>query len=110
LLASRALVLPSFAEGLPVVIMEAMALRRPVISTYVAGIPELVEDGVQGWLVPAGDIDALVGAMQNCLDAQPETLQRMGNAALEKVSRLHDVSVEAGRLAQLFAAAVDNQS
>ena len=110
LLASSALVLPSFAEGLPVVIMEAMALRRPVVSTFVAGIPELVENGVQGWLVPAGDIDALVDAMQNCLDAQPETLERMGNAALEKVSRLHDVSVEAGRLAQLFAAAVDNHS
>ena len=42
ILAARALVLPSFAEGLPVVLMEAMALRRPVLSTYVAGIPELV--------------------------------------------------------------------
>ena len=57
--ASRALVLPSFAEGLPVVIMEAMALRRPVITTYVAGIPELVEPGHHGWLVPAGDVLAL---------------------------------------------------
>ena len=55
ILDARALVLPSFAEGLPVVIMEAMALRRPVISTYVAGIPELVRDGEHGWLVPAGD-------------------------------------------------------
>ena len=57
--AARALVLPSFAEGLPVVIMEALALRRPVISTYVAGIPELVETGKCGWLIPAGDIPAL---------------------------------------------------
>ena len=56
---ARALVLPSFAEGLPVVIMEAMALRRPVISTYVAGIPELVRPGENGWLVPAGDVEAL---------------------------------------------------
>ena len=53
ILAARALVLPSFAEGLPVVIMEAMALRRPVLSTYVAGIPELVRHGQEGWLVPA---------------------------------------------------------
>jgi colanic acid/amylovoran biosynthesis glycosyltransferase len=45
ILAARALVLPSFAEGLPVVIMEAMALRRPVISTYVTGIPELINPG-----------------------------------------------------------------
>ena len=56
ILAARALVLPSFAEGLPVVLMEAMALRRPVISTYVAGIPELVISGEHGWLVPAGDV------------------------------------------------------
>ena len=68
ILAARALVLPSFAEGLPVVLVEAMALRRPVISTYVAGIPELVRQGIDGWLTPAGDVDALVHAMQACLD------------------------------------------
>ena len=81
ILAARALVLPSFAEGLPVVIMEAMALRRPVISTYIAGIPELVHDGEHGWLVPAGDMEALVEAMRACLDAPAEMLTRMGEAA-----------------------------
>ena len=69
LLAARALVLPSLAEGLPVVIMEAMALRRPIISTYVAGIPELVRPGEHGWLVPSGDVEALMEAMRSCLDA-----------------------------------------
>ena len=54
IMAARGLVLPSFAEGLPVVVMEAMALRRPVLTTYVAGIPELVRPGENGWLVPAG--------------------------------------------------------
>ena len=83
---ARALVLPSFAEGLPVVIMEAMALRRPVISTFVAGIPELVRSGEDGWLVPAGDIDALVTALTACLDATPETLTRMGLAAQSRVN------------------------
>ena len=78
ILAARALVLPSFAEGLPVVIMEAMALRRPVISTFVAGIPELVHPGEHGWLVPAGDVEALASAMQACLDTPTETLARMG--------------------------------
>ena len=48
MLASRVMVLPSFAEGLPVVIMEALALGRPVVTTYIAGIPELVEPGVDG--------------------------------------------------------------
>src|SRR5262249_19021744 len=72
LLAARALVLASFAEGLPVVVMEAMALRRPVITTYVAGIPELVRDPDDGWLVPAGDVAALAEAMAACLAATPE--------------------------------------
>jgi glycosyltransferase involved in cell wall biosynthesis len=110
LLASRALVLPSFAEGLPVVIMEAMALRRPVISTFVAGIPELVDNGTQGWLVPCGDVDALVQAMQTCLDAPAETLERMGDFALEKVSQFHNINIEADHLTALFGATVDKRS
>src|SRR5690606_29651433 len=81
ILASRALVLPSFAEGLPVVIMEAMALRRPVLSTYVAGIPELVRPGEGGWLFPAGDVDALEQALRQVLAFPPEDLERMGAAA-----------------------------
>ncbi|HEY9238752.1 MAG TPA: glycosyltransferase [Burkholderiaceae bacterium] len=104
LLAARALVLPSFAEGLPVVIMEAMALRRPVITTFVAGIPELVRDGVNGWLVPAGDVDALADAMTACLEAPAHVLERMGLAAHERVLARHDVDREAAKLALLFAA------
>jgi glycosyltransferase involved in cell wall biosynthesis len=103
---ARALVLPSFAEGLPVAIMEAMALRRPVISTFVAGIPELVISGENGWLVPAGDIEALVEAMQACLDANAETLTRMGKAAQKRALLRHNVNTEAGKLACLFEAAV----
>jgi glycosyltransferase involved in cell wall biosynthesis len=102
ILAARALVLPSFAEGLPVVIMEAMALRRPVISTYVAGIPELVRDGKSGWLVSAGDVDALVGAIQQCLAAPPDVLQKMADTAFEKVAVLHNVDSQASKLASLF--------
>lgn len=98
LLAARALVLPSFAEGLPVVIMEAMALRRPVLSTYVAGIPELVLPGVHGWLFPAGDASALAHAMQECLFAAPEALQAMGQAAYSRVLERHDINTEVSRL------------
>lgn len=61
--AAHVLVTPSFAEGLPVVIMEAMACARPVIATYIAGIPELIRPGQEGWLVPAGDADALADTM-----------------------------------------------
>ncbi|QEA12481.1 glycosyltransferase [Comamonas flocculans] len=103
LLAARALVLPSFAEGLPVVIMEAMALCRPVLSTYVAGIPELVQPGRTGWLFPPGDVGALADAMQACLAAPPGELQAMGDAARERVLKRHDVDAEAAKLHALFA-------
>ena len=75
---SRALVLPSFAENLPVVIMEAMALGRPVISTYVAGIPELVEPGKTGWLAPAGDEAALALAIRAVVETPTAALAAMG--------------------------------
>lgn len=107
LLASRALVLPSFAEGLPVVIMEAMALRRPVLSTYVAGIPELVQDGLHGWLFPAGNVDALTKVMGECLSASTETLQLMGDAGFARVRDRHDADTEATKLAALFMQAAN---
>lgn len=102
LLDSRGLVLPSFAEGLPVVIMEAMALRRPVISTYVAGIPELVIPGKNGWLVPAGAVMELADAMEGLLQTPTDELQQMGDAAYVRVRQRHDVDTEAAKLAALF--------
>jgi colanic acid/amylovoran biosynthesis glycosyltransferase len=107
LLESRALVLPSFAEGLPVVIMEAMALRRPAISTYVAGIPELVHDGENGWLVPAGDVDALIRAMQDCLKLLPAHLQEMTDAARTWVAQHHLIDTEATNLGRLIRNQID---
>ena len=106
ILAARALVLPSFAEGLPVVLMEAMALRRPVLSTFIAGVPELVRDAEDGWLFPAGDLDALVEAIRACLDATPAALGRMGGAARDRVLAPHDVDVEAAKLQALFERSV----
>jgi len=105
LLAARAMVLPSFAEGLPVVIMEAMALRRPVLTTYVAGIPELVEDGRNGWLFPAGSVEELADAMANCLSMDLDQLQVMGDAARERVLQRHDIDTEVAKLARHFRGA-----
>jgi glycosyltransferase involved in cell wall biosynthesis len=102
ILAARALILPSFAEGLPVVLMEAMALRRPVLSTYVAGIPELVVPGENGWLFPAGSIEELVEAMVKCLAAMPEDLSRMGESGYQRVIARHSIATEAAKLAFLF--------
>jgi glycosyltransferase involved in cell wall biosynthesis len=107
--AARALVLPSFAEGLPVVIMEAMALRRAVLTTCIAGIPELVTPGETGWLIPAGSVAELVEAMKACLGASPEQLASMGRTARERVLDRHDIDREAARLARLFRYAEPQQ-
>jgi glycosyltransferase involved in cell wall biosynthesis len=103
---SRALIMPSFAEGLPVVLMESLALKRPVVSTYIAGIPELIENGVSGFLVPAGDVAALADAMAKILSSDQQALEKMGAAGSERVRLRHDASVEAGKLAALFRRAV----
>lgn len=103
LLASRALVVSSFAEGLPVVIMEAMALCRPVLSTHIAGIPELVRDGKDGWLFPAGSVTALATAMESCLATPLEVINRMGEHARNRVLERHDIDIEVRKLAFRFA-------
>lgn len=102
ILKARALVLPTFAEGLPVVIMEALALRRPVLTTYIAGIPELVRHGENGWLFPAGSVDDLVAAMQECLAVSPENLQTMGDAGHDRVVLRHAIDAEVAKLAALM--------
>lgn len=102
ILRSRALVLPSFAEGLPVVMMEALALGRPVISTFIAGIPELITPGETGWLVPAGSVDELTRAMRDALAADPSALEAKGRNGRRRVAELHDIDTQAERLIRLF--------
>ena len=106
ILAARALVLPSFAEGLPVVLMEALALRRPVICTAVGGVAELVESGISGWLVPPGSVDALAGAIGKALNAPPVELDEMGRKGAARVAQQHDPAAAARTLAALFATSV----
>ncbi|HJV27121.1 MAG TPA: glycosyltransferase [Aromatoleum sp.] len=102
ILAARAMVLPSFSEGLPVVIMEALALRRPVATTYVAGIPELVRPQENGWLFPAGSVEKLVSVLETVLATPSADLERMGEAGRRRVLERHDVDAEAGKLARHF--------
>ena len=78
-------VLPSFAEGLPVVIMEALAREVPVISTYVAGIPELVQSGKTGWLVSAGDPHALSNCMVTALNTSAQEKKKLGSCGRQKI-------------------------
>ena len=99
---ARAFVLPSFAEGLPVVLMEALALSRPVITTAIAGIPELIDNRC-GWLIPAGSEDALVAAMTEVLHASTSELAAMGELGRKRVVEMHDANRNGAIIADLAA-------
>ena len=87
--------------------MESLALGRPVISTRITGIPELVVDGEHGWLVTAANRRELIDAMRRMLTAPIEALDRMGAAGRAAVEADHRVETEVERLARLFARAVE---
>jgi len=93
-------VLPSFAEGVPVVLMEAMTSQVPVVTTRIAGVPELVEDGVSGRLVPPGDCAAFTQALDAVLE-DPAQRQALGAAGRNKVLSEYDAAQEANRLSEL---------
>jgi glycosyltransferase involved in cell wall biosynthesis len=96
-------VLPSFAEGVPVVIMEAMGSALPIVSTYVGGITELVEDGVHGYLVPPGSEPELVDRLGDLIE-QPDLRNRFGKAGRSRVLEEFDSTIEARRLANAIEA------
>lgn len=100
---AHVLVLPSFAEGLPMVVMEAMACSRPCIATWVAGVPELMQDRRTGWLVPAGDAETLSEAIMEAANTSGEVLRRMGTTGRARVMMRHNIDVEAEKLAGHFA-------
>ncbi|MCB1388602.1 MAG: glycosyltransferase [Rhodobacteraceae bacterium] len=99
---AHALVLSSFAEGLPMVVMEAMVSARPVIATWIAGVPELVQEGRTGWMVPAGDVQALAEAITELATSADDKLRRMGTTARARVMVRHNIDTEAAKLAVLF--------
>ncbi|MBD2395028.1 glycosyltransferase family 4 protein [Cyanobacterium aponinum FACHB-4101] len=105
---AKLMVIPSFAEGLPVVIMESFALGRPVISTYVAGIPELVVENESGWLCFAGDVESLTEKLEKALSLSPEKLNQIGIISKKKVKYNHDIEIEAKKLKNLFEIVVTN--
>jgi glycosyltransferase involved in cell wall biosynthesis len=98
-------VLPSFAEGVPVVLMEAMASGVPVVTTRVAGVSELVEDGVSGFVVSPGDVEALARAIDTLL-GDPALRDRFGAAGRRMVEREFDVGREGAWLGEVFESAL----
>ena len=98
---ARAMVLPSLAEGLPIVIMEAMALNRPVISTRIAGIPELL-DATCGWIIAPDDVQPLTDALADCAAAPADRLRAMGAEGRARVTARHDQTQTAAELRALI--------
>lgn len=97
--------LPSLSEGLPVVLIEAMACSLPVVATRIDAIPELISDGRDGVLVEPGDAEELAAALGN-LVSDPLLRRRLGAAARETVARLHDLEQQTARMAELFQSPV----
>jgi colanic acid/amylovoran biosynthesis glycosyltransferase len=109
LLHARALVQPSFAEGLPVVMMEALAMQRPVIATSISGVPELVRPNESGWLITAGNVDELVAAMREAMAMPVERLHRMGEAGARRVRERHHTATEVDKLEALLLGVVQGK-
>ena len=100
---SHALVMSSFAEGLPMVIMEAMAAGRVVLATHIAGTPELVVPGETGFLVPAGDAEGLAEGIARLATTPRPELQKIATAGRARALARHDVAREAAKLAGFMA-------
>jgi glycosyltransferase involved in cell wall biosynthesis len=88
-------------EGIPVALMEAAASGKPVVASRLSGIPEAIEDGAQGLLVPPGDAEALAGALA-ALAADPALRRRLGAAARDRMLREFDLASNARVLAARF--------
>jgi glycosyltransferase involved in cell wall biosynthesis len=93
--------LPSWTEGLPVVLLEAMAHARPVVATPVGGTPELVVDGETGLLVPPRDPEALAAALRRLLE-DPDLARRLGEAGRTRVAERFTAAAQARRILELY--------
>jgi len=96
-----AFALASFAEGIPVVLMEAMAMEIPCVTTCITGIPELIRDGQDGLLVAPSDDEALAAALARLID-DPALRERLGRAGRRRVMERYDLARNTARLAAVF--------
>jgi glycosyltransferase involved in cell wall biosynthesis len=96
---------PSRREGLPLAVVEAMAIGLPVVATTVGGLPEVVEHGRTGLLVGPDDPEALARALAELL-GDPDRARRMGAAGRERVERLYSTAAMVDRLVEVYGALV----
>ncbi|MCR4439418.1 MAG: glycosyltransferase [bacterium] len=102
-------VLPSYSEGIPVSVMEAMAMQLPVVATQVNGVPELVREGA-GILVEPGDVRALAQALRRVADMSPAERQEMGRTGRAIVEKEFTIRTQVRLLADLFLASLQDRS
>ncbi|TAA47755.1 glycosyltransferase family 4 protein [Corallincola spongiicola] len=100
---SAAMILPSFAEGLPVAIMEALATRTPVITTYIAGIPELIKHKETGWLCHAGDPDAIADTIIEFSRTSSDEVVAITDRGYQAVQARHHIDCESRKLVSHFS-------
>lgn len=100
LLEADVFVLPSWREGVPRSLIEAMATGLPAVATAIRGCRELVEPGHNGWIVPARRPDALAAALRQAAGSPPEVLAALGRAAFERADSRHRESLVFDRLVQ----------
>jgi colanic acid/amylovoran biosynthesis glycosyltransferase len=91
----------SFAEGVPVVLMEAMAMEIPCVATWVNGIPELIRDNEEGLLVAPSDVEGLAKAIETLLK-NPDLRRRLGSAGRQRAMRDYNLATNTASLAQVF--------
>lgn len=101
--------LTSKAEGMPNALLEAMAAARPVVATRVGGVPELVDDGENGFLIEPGDTQGFAAAVCRLL-REPELARRMGRRGRERARRRHGCSAAARQLERLYTEALGGEA
>jgi glycosyltransferase involved in cell wall biosynthesis len=94
-------VLPSFAEGVPVVLMEAMSMELPCVTTRITGISELIRDGIDGLLVAPSDHEELSRTIERLM-AEPKLRRDIGEAGRKRVMSCYDLDTNTSRLAEVF--------
>jgi glycosyltransferase involved in cell wall biosynthesis len=102
---AHAFALASFAEGIPVVLMEAMAMEIPCVTTWITGIPELIRDSIDGLLVAASDHIALAGALAQLMD-EPGLRSEIGKAGRRRVIEKYNLQANVARLADVYRARI----
>lgn len=93
--------LPSYNEGMPISILEAMANQLPIVSTIIGGIPQLVKDGEEGYLFEAGDLNGFEKAIEKVLSSEKERA-RLGRNSFDKVDKCFNLEKNINKLIDLY--------